>query len=186
MERWVCCVCRAGAWCAAWGSGVQLGALVVSCPCSGLGRDVDSGNKATAFLENIVTVGGEACNYEEGGREGVVLFCSMSTSSDKSVNLPRYLWKVVMALTMLVVLVTFTFVPWKANIAPPHLPLPEESHTRLGDLPSRVQCWSQAHHPRKDAQWGCQCLKLMPATAMGGLDGKKGQHGYAVEGEKRV
>lgn len=51
---------------------------------------------------------------------------------------------------------SFTFVLWKANIAPPALPLPEKSHTRLGALLSRVQCWDwdQAHRWATGAQLG--------------------------------
>lgn len=55
---------------------------------------------------------------------------------------------------MLVVPLSFTFVLWKANIAPPDLPLPEKSHTRLGALLSRVRCWEQAHCGATGAQLG--------------------------------
>lgn len=110
---------------------------------------MDPGKKATAFLENTVTVGGEVHN-----KERVRLYCSLSTSPRKTVTLSRCPRKEVMTPIVLMVPLTFTFVLWKANIAPPALPLPEKSHARLGALLSRVRCWDQTHRWATGAQLG--------------------------------
>lgn len=98
-----------------------------------------------------MTVGGEVHDKERAR-----LYCSLSTSPHKAITLSRCPRKEVMTPIVLVVPLTFTFVLWKANIAPPALPLPEKSHTRLGALLSRVQCWDwdQAHCWATGAQLG--------------------------------